>query len=55
MNLEDLIFFHTEKAVLVGWQLAIAEQKILKWKTQFATKMDEFYSLITNGIAQTFY
>ena len=25
------LFFHTEKAVLVGWQSAIVVQKILKW------------------------
>ena len=24
-------FFHTEKAILVVWQLAIVEQKHLKW------------------------
>ena len=24
-------FFHTEKAILVGWQSAIVVQKILKW------------------------
>ena len=26
-----LLFFLTEKAILVGWQFAIVEQKILKW------------------------
>ena len=25
------LFFHTEKAILVGWQSAIVVQKILKW------------------------
>ena len=25
------LFSHTEKAILVGWQSAIVEQKILKW------------------------
>ena len=25
------LFFHTEKAILMGWQSAIVVQKILKW------------------------
>ena len=25
------LFFHTEKGILVVWQLAIVEQKLLKW------------------------
>ena len=25
------LFFHTEKAILVGWQSTIVVQKILKW------------------------
>ena len=25
------LFFHTEKAILVGWQSAVVVQKILKW------------------------
>ena len=39
---EGPLFFNTEKAILVWWQSAIVEQKILKWKTQHATKTDEF-------------
>ena len=31
MNLENLFSFHMEKAILVGWQSAIVEQKLLKW------------------------
>ena len=34
-----LNFFHTEKAILVVWQPAIVEQKLLKWQTQHATKV----------------
>ena len=30
-NLEDLFSFHTEKAILMGWQSAIVKQKLLKW------------------------
>ena len=31
MILGVLYFFHTEKTILVVWQSAIVEQKLLKW------------------------
>ena len=37
-----LYFFHTEKAILVVWQSAIVEQKLLKWLTQNVIKIDKF-------------
>ena len=30
-NFKGPLFFHTEKAILVVWQSAIVEQKLLKW------------------------